>query len=696
MKTNNKSTVKSVAVHLAVIFALVFIAEIFICNYKHFLSLPEQQFDFNPDELRLVGLLYDSEENCFKATQNDPTIEITDINSVVKTIYADVDWPDEKRSTLDIQVYYTDETRLSYVSYGKELQVVKGFERSKYLQEDFNGKSERIKLKLLVSKGEKLYIGQIGINKQIPFVFSLARVGTMLLITLGIYSFVMLFRYRNATGSHDTFCHTAKCIATMLFALLVLTVYGGIFSGFLNATAQDHGSQISQELVDAFLNGRVSLLAQPSDELLNTADPYVPANRGGIDYLWDHVYYNGQYYSYYGITPVIMLFIPFHLITGMYMYDGFAVLLFSLISILFISLAYYKFIKRLCPDTPLYLQLFGQVILLMSCGILSNIVRPAFYEVATSCAFMCLSIALYHLACSGILQKSGTINMYHTIFMSFWTALAVLARATFALYAVCAVVTVTVVFIERRADIRGRTAIKYFACALLPLVCFGLVQCIYNYMRFGNIFEFGIKYSLTINDFTKTDFHFSFAFVSLYNFLFGIPSVNDSMYFIHPDILAFGASGYYFFETYTAIGLFTRVPLLYSLFALPFAKTNMKFKDKLLFALKYILPCVIVPIVIVMVTWESGFAIRYYSDFAPLMLLFVLMLFFKLYQKNASDDFRQKTYATVFGVTALLAFVGAMAVINSYVPNFGRHIGCVDYSYTHKYYRIARELSFWY
>ena len=50
------------------------------------------------------------------------------------------------------------------------------------------------------------------------------------------------------------------------------------------------------------------------------------------------------------------------------------------------------------------------IILFMSCGILSNIVRPAFYEVATSCAFLCMSIALYHFVTSNILTDKNNIK----------------------------------------------------------------------------------------------------------------------------------------------------------------------------------------------------------------------------------------------------------------------------------------------
>ena len=88
------------------------------------------------------------------------------------------------------------------------------------------------------------------------------------------------------------------------------------------------------------------------------------------------------------------------------------------------------------------------------------------------------------------------------------------------------------------------------------------------------------------------------------------------------------------------------------------------------------------PLLLVILTWESGFAIRYYSDFAPLMLLFILFIFFDKYEMFASkNDFSSvKVLSIIIGVTLLFAFVGQMAIIYDFVPNFGRHIGVEDYS----------------
>lgn len=689
---------KKIILHLGIILSIILLCETFICNYKHFLKLDGNEIVYQMDDISYNGLKYIEEENCYIATKNNPSIEIRNIDEEISTIFFDFKHLDEKVYQTNIDIAYTDETRLTYATYSKPLKIIPEYENSKYIQEDFFGKTEKLKFTINVDKNEKIQIGEIAINKKVPFNFSFIRIFAMSILTLSTYLFIMAFHYKKELESKKIINKVSKIVVTALSMILILLIYQDMFNGFANNAFQSSGTQISQELVDSFLKGQVSILEKPTDAFLTIKDPYVPANRAGYYYLWDHVFYNNQYYSYYGITPVIFVFLPFKVLTGYYLYDGHAVLIFSLITTLFLSLTYFKLIKKKFENLPLFLQISGFIILFMSCGILSNIVRPAFYEVATSCAFLCMSIALYHFVTSNILTDKNNIKTNHLLFSSIWLSLAVLARATYALYAICAVIILAITFMQIKKNLNSKQMSNYILKSIIPFVVIGSIQCIYNYLRFGNILEFGIKYSLTINDFTKTKFHASLGFNSFYNFLFAFPTLSDSLYFVKPNALTFGSSGYYFFETYSAIGLFNRVPILYMLFYLPFMKTDMKIKDKLIFTLKYILPCVIMPLLLVILTWESGFAIRYYSDFAPLMLLFILFIFFDKYEMFASknDLSSVKVLSIIIGVTLLFAFVGQMAIIYDFVPNFGRHIGVEDYRFTYKYYERARELAFWY
>ena len=130
--------------------------------------------------------------------------------------------------------------------------------------------------------------------------------------------------------------------AFVLCALALTMLYqyeasGKLFSSFKNPSV----NQISKELVDAFRAGQVSLLDTPSEELLSMENPYDWSARSalGVSAKWDHLLFEGKYYSYYGLAPVLILFLPYNLLTGLYFPTPEAVLLFGVIGIIFLTLA---------------------------------------------------------------------------------------------------------------------------------------------------------------------------------------------------------------------------------------------------------------------------------------------------------------------------------------------------------------------
>ncbi len=694
---NSKRVFMKILLHIAIILTSILLIEVFLCNYKHYIPL-HQNISYDNTTYVISGVTYDSEKNLYRAISSQPTIRLNNIDEKVDTIFVDFKAESQDIYETSISIDYKDESRSNFSNTNKNIKVIPTYENSKYMKLDLNGKVSELRLTINISSGEYFSISKVELNKAIPLNLSIARFLVMFIITISLYSFIMMFHYRKELKNKPILNKVFKISFTVLAIGVVLWVYGYMYNGFSMYVLSNSGSQISKELVDSFMAGKLHLLEEPSESLLALSNPYDSTARSGVSYLWDHLFFEGKYYSYYGIAPVFLLFLPVKLITGLYLEDAYGVLLFSIISIIFISLAYFKFIKKKYPNTPLYLQLFGFIILASSCGVFSNIVRPYFYEVSTSCAFMAFSISLYHLISSNLLFKEKKINIVHSAFFTFWLSIAVLARATYVLYAIAGVIIIALALIERRKELTKGFVSILLVATMSNFVIFGGVQALYNYLRFHNPLEFGIRYSLTINDFTHTNFHISFAWTSVYNYFFAVPKIDDVNYFVHANALTFGQSGYYFFETYDANGLFSRIPLLYMIFVLPFIKVDLNKREKLWFTIKYIFPCIIIPFILAALTWESGFAIRYYSDIAPVMILFIVFVFFGLYEKLEAKNniFGVKTMATIFNITALFAVIGCVSLTTYYVPFVTKWYGVFDYSYIYKYYRIARELQFWY
>ena len=636
----------------------------------------------------------------------------------VNTVYLDLDFENEViyRYTAEVTGTYFVGTE-SFTENAKSLmEVTSKAEHTRYFLTGFTHKIEKLTITLKsvgnfsYYSGATFLYGGIKINEKMPFHFSWLRLGASCLIAGTIMFFVCLYLDRNKIKQvallpgeeekkkklHIPWMDLVVYSIPLIAILLMYALHGNFAHAFLNP---DSGTQISKELVDAFLHGHVYLDAEVPEALLALENPYNPSSRSGISgVLWDHLLYNGKYYSYYGITPVFLLFLPMHLLTGQYLYDAYGVLFFCLIGTLFMTLSYERLIRVTFQDKPLppVMKYLAYGILFVGSGVLFNLERPYFYEVSTSCAFMCAMLALFHLVSCGVIGKKekGKFFYYHLAASSLWGALSVLSRPTMVLYAVCHIILLGYFYWRSRKEAlgSGKAKVGFFLSSLVPYAIFGAIQCIYNYLRFGSFFDFGIEYSLTIADFKNMPFYFDNLLTSIVNFMFGPFRFSQAPFFIE-GINSHIGNHYYFFETSSTIGLYIRFPILVLMFLIPFREKG-DWKVRLERVLTRWLPCFIIPFVQVAITWQSGFATRYFLDFSWPMFFFLLFYLLHEYQRA-----KPKMQLAWFLVLSLSLFLGSLITFNMcmiYVPSLTHHYGAdMRAVYTRFYYYLAREIAFW-
>jgi hypothetical protein len=155
-------------------------------------------------------------------------------------------------------------------------------------------------------------------------------------------------------------------------------------------------------LSDAFLAGRLSLLIEPRPELLALPDPYDPSLNQAFK-LHDVSLYKGKYYLYFGPTPAITLFIPFHLLFSHDLPENLAVALFYFGGLVWSILLLNLLTKTYFPKTAFWMR-FVAVFCLSFSNVAPFILRrPLFYEVAISSGYFFLFGGLYFLV-SGALE----------------------------------------------------------------------------------------------------------------------------------------------------------------------------------------------------------------------------------------------------------------------------------------------------
>ena len=179
---------------------------------------------------------------------------------------------------------------------------------------------------------------------------------------------------------------------------------------------------------------------------------------------------------------------------------------------------------------------------------------------------------------------------------------------------------------------------------------------VYNYARFGSPLDFGIQYSLTINDFTHSQYHTSFVLIGLWNYLFAPPQFLPEYPYISTPFSKLDTNGFYFNDDGNTSGiLFLAIPVAAYLLAraalrrLPDTKTRWKY------GVMVGLPCVVMPLVIICSIWESGYAVRYTADFSWEILLGALTILFFLYQKSKNET--KKDLTRKFMAAAMLCAV---------------------------------------
>jgi hypothetical protein len=361
---------------------------------------------------------------------------------------------------------------------------------------------------------------------------------------------------------------------------------------------------------------------------------------------------------------------------------------------------YMEFLRKLFPKTPVGIALSGLILLQTVSGIWFSIGRPHFYEIAMSAGFATLTWAVYFMFRANIVG-SGKISLAKTTVSSLLFAIAVLCRPTLVLYCITAALFMIYAMPRVNETVRKGSSklftpasAKYLLCALLPMVCIGLTQMWYNYDRFGSPFEFGIQYSQTINDFTKTQFHPRLSWTAIYNYFFNPPIFSAQYPIISTEFQFMSAGGYFYADlnsTRNTSGLFyLALPMFVYLLSGKALKKIHGRKEKLVKAAYIAIPCLFIPFGIVASVWESGYAVRYMVDFAWQSLLGAFTILFFIYSK-LHDETKKKLMFGFMWFSVMWGLV--VAGVQEFNQAFRYDVYTRDFP--EMAYEVQRMFAFW-
>jgi len=596
------------------------------------------------------------------------------VNQEIGNIFIDLNFENGTKGA-EIFVDAMDETQTTFYreNVGSGM-IVRDRWGSQFLDLQLSGKVSSIKIRIVPINEGTVYINGIMFNTSSPMEISWMRFFAIVLLASLVFLMFNSRSFDRSLAENRKLCRGFAAVFTVILCVCVIwiTNYKLGFT-WKDALSMPEGDQMSQELVEAFENGSTSLLIEPAEELKNFDNPYDRTLRESceLDIEWDHVYFDQKYYSYYGIAPVLLMFLPFHLITGHFLHDGIAVMIFAIIGMIGLTFLFMKAAEKYFPKIPTGLFITSLIILQTVSGIWFSIGRPQFYETAMSAGFAFLTWAVYFMISAGIIGKEKP-SLPKTAVSSLLFAVAVLSRPTLVLYCICAAVFMLAA-LKRAAGASEKKlfnadGVKYLLCAILPMACLGIVQMWYNYSRFGNPFEFGIQYSLTINDFTKTQFHWQLSLVAIFNYFFNAPVLSPVYPIVSTKFQFMNVNGFFyedFASTVNSSGLFFLALPMFAYFLAPRALKAFPDRRTKLSRIAYIgIPCLLIPFIIVASVWESGYAVRYMVDFSWQALIGAFAVIFFLYSKTDNETLKKLVKAFMCFSLIWTLFIAGVQNVN--------------------------------
>lgn len=626
-------------------------------------------------EINLNAQLADY-ENCegYYTFFTDETIEIANINEEINNLHIKLN--ENNPSVITTSILLTDEANKFYFS-TPERDVYLNVNKSQYININTSGNSEKLGL-IFESDKDVVNIDSISINVQRPFELSFLRIFCLVGILCLIYLFKpssILYQKKlvNNEYSKNTLVYTLLCLECAIIIILasVNPTFMGVASKNYNTYKWD-GSGIDlvgidysshnqyDELAQAFIKGKTFIDNDDVPQsLIEMENPYDTTARSkqallsGDSYRWDVAYFDGHYYVYFGIVPLLLMYLPFRLIFNAPFPSAVGIIAFALIFSIGVFKLLDLIIKKKFKSVSVGTYLLTALTLVNSCGMIFLAKRPDFYSVPimTSMAFVVWGIHHWFKALNTDKKKN-----LHFLLGSLFMALSVGCRPQSVLICLVALSLFLGYFFKEKYILK-KEGLKELILLAIPFAVVASGIMYYNYIRFGSPFDFGSAYNLTTNDVTRRGFEIGRTGLGIFTYLFQTPSFNATFPFIEPVSIETNYMGKTISE-YCFGGLITCLPLLWFSFALPKVKSILR--EKKLFALTLTLFIIGFALVIAD-TQAGGLLQRYYSDFGYIFFLGSIFVIYSLYEKSRVTE-NTNTLNSLLFISAFLSIFYSFAL----------------------------------
>lgn len=366
------------------------------------------------------------------------------------------------------------------------------------------GNAERLEI-FFKDCQQEIIVSDIVINPSYEFGFNSVRFCLLYVFACAVY--VMKAngnakKLRNSMNyAHAGYVSAYVCVlASVAMWILNISKNDGNYIAYpLENAVETYNPYIQQ--FDAFMKGQLHFDVEPTAELLALENPYNPDLRDGIYYLFDRAFFEGKYYSYFGIAPILLVYFPFYLITRGLPVDSTVTFILSLIAAVHLPLAVVEWAKlRNRNIRPWFAAVcavgafFASTVLIIQRGF------TPFYYIASLSGMAFVSVFAFWLFKALGTEKRKKRILYFA-FSGLGFAFAFLSRINSVIVpAIMIAVFVVIYSLRKIREKKFSLLVAEMAALALPVIGAAGFFLYYNYARFGDPFQFGADYQLTIAD----------------------------------------------------------------------------------------------------------------------------------------------------------------------------------------------------
>ena len=558
-----------------------------------------------------------------RAKINKGTIHFDNVNSPIYNICIEFNKGGEEYYYAEVA--YTDDN-FSYddgLNYNKSnIQLFVGNNVKNYCNVRSFGNAKSFEVRFPSDNHYEMIVDNIRLNSPQAFHISYLRLIFMLSVCICIYLKAWKWKF----GEKD------HLILYGMAALVCVVLIGGLFfiskvteKDLLDSYPLENEVTMDQyqQLFSSFKEGRLDINVKFSPEQYELLqNPYDRSERDSLKLSgdqWDRAYYNGKFYSYFGVAPVFTVYLPVYLVTHKLAGSVLASTICVIYAVIFMTLLYSEMVKRFCRDTPFIFVVSGLPVIWFSSSAFALGSDKYFYYIAVISSLAATAGYLFFLIKAYYETNSRKKTLFFVL-TGLFVVLMAASRPGTLVYCMTAVAPLLWILKDKEISIKHKLC--YFAGIGVPVILGAAAIMAYNYARFASPFEFGFTYQITVSAANANKLLISYIPFMLYHYF--LQPLDFKTHFPYFDMPKISLAGYprYTYIAYSMGAL--NYPVMWGSLFLPYAvKKEDKFKANFTLTL-----FISVFIVAFLNMCKAGVHYRYIADILlPLGIVSIIVLF---------------------------------------------------------------------